>query len=368
VALFLVVLFVVFGLAALRQSAIASRWVNVILALGIVAVGVYSAAVIWTRRDGKPWTTLWASKSIELIVGGSSVTLIPPDGSQGIVVHVHLTIRNSSSTSVVIRHWKLEYEIAGKRFEMAPMRALKDEPVRRGNGVTMLIPYASQDLIDRVEAITKEHPAVGILNFELKGTRKEDMWMRPMKLTAYDDQNVAYASVWIRLVREENEGDPPIHLNGIKEVEQQPGSAPIELLGTITNAIVGHPIGNEHGSLYVLVGLSLLNTGTRPTSVYKWEGRIEIAKGKFDALPMAAPTKKGVLNFGGEKFRFDQNLIKTASKAIPPGGEPIEGWVLMTFSQLTVADYKYPVKVCVRLREIVRDTPYDACMSPKTPF
>jgi hypothetical protein len=84
-----------------------------------------------------------------------------------------------------------------------------------------MMPYSSQDVVDRIEPLTKDSPIVGFLNFRLSGISVEEIKRKEnvMKLVCFDDHDVEYPPIFIRYEGEETKDTELIHIPGLREVE-----------------------------------------------------------------------------------------------------------------------------------------------------
>ena len=117
-------------------------------------------------------------------------------------MHYWVTVRNSGAP-LTIKRWVLTLDIPGKgTLTFSPTRAASDN-VTRADGRKFKAPFNSQDLTDRIDAVTKERPAAGILNFALNGVSKEEVVRKEVvgKLICFDEHEQSYSSPFIRFAR-----------------------------------------------------------------------------------------------------------------------------------------------------------------------
>jgi hypothetical protein len=161
---------------------------------------------------------------VEADIHKISIGTDPHDGTSSLF-HLWITIA-THGRSFFVRRWKLGVRgIPGKgELWFDPTHQASDGEVRYGDRI-VVAPFNSQDLADRVDAITPDRPAVGILNFALKGISKEQlMTNKSIEFTVvFIDEN-GVSGQFQGPYRIKGPDTEPSHTPGFKETMLPPGS------------------------------------------------------------------------------------------------------------------------------------------------
>jgi hypothetical protein len=112
------------------------------------------------------------------------------------------------------------------------------------------------------------------------------------------------------------------------------------------------PSGDET-PLYITVGMTVVNSGTVPSTAHGWLGGLKIQDGKIlEGFTVGFPSNSETLGFKGPggkvvKYSIDDLLTTRTIKPIPPG-EAVPGILVFRFEQIKKRDFVPPAEFCVR--------------------
>lgn len=139
------------------------------------------------------------------------------------------------------------------------------------------------------------------------------------------------------------------------------------VFGGVTNGLVEKPEKPdvESSPLYLLVGVTLVNSGKVPTAAHAWGSLLEIeGKGKFEGSTVQFSSNYETFNLNGPqgvilRYSFEDFLTVKTNKPILPG-ETVPGLLMFKFDQLINGDVIPPARICVRCSDS-QHTPYATC-------
>jgi hypothetical protein len=124
-----------------------------------------------------------------------------------------LTIKNEGEVGIAIKHWRLSINTSKKgTITLDPVHASSDVIVEEGER-QLTLPTYSQDLVDRVDAITRERPAVGMLSFVAQGLNDADIRGACLSLTGTTQDETSFGEPCLRI----DVPTEPIHVPGLNE-------------------------------------------------------------------------------------------------------------------------------------------------------
>jgi hypothetical protein len=178
----------------------------------IVAVFIGSACLFWGYLPRRPQHIPAPSpRPAQLVLDTHRVSFRATDDVAYIIFA--LTIRNEGDIGTVIKSWKLTINSVRGQLPLDPGHPSSDMVFPEGD-FDLKIPTHSQDLLDRVEAVTRDNPAAGVLTFEITGNFPESEFLGScLALTGVTVDGVSFGEPCLQV----GERTEPIHVPGLKE-------------------------------------------------------------------------------------------------------------------------------------------------------